>query len=202
MRRIRRRARAQRMDPLAVRLQDPRDRVLGSQSISRSAGALAARQRDHDVALGVAQPDGRGDVQRATPPREAARPGLRPTAFIVGRLDRPDEVAQKQVDLDRVARIRDVTATRDPRDAGAGDRAAARANPRPGPVTASPSPCTTSVQETRAHIARVCASSGSLSPTMSVSASVFAPQPTASSVGFVECGSVKQRLKKNSRNPG
>ena len=70
--------------------------------------------------------------------------------------------------------------------------AAARANPRPGPVTASPSPCTTSVgQETRAHIARVCASSDSLSFVgMSVSASVFAPQPTASSVGFVECGSV------------
>jgi hypothetical protein len=35
---------------------------------------------------------------------------------------------------------------------------------------------------------------------ISVSGSVSSPQPTASSIGLVECGSVKHREKKNSRN--
>ena len=71
--------RAQRMDPLAVRLQDPRDRVLGEPVDLEVRLERSQLGSDRDVALGVAQPDGRGDVQRATPPREAARPGLRPT---------------------------------------------------------------------------------------------------------------------------
>ena len=42
----------------------------------------------------------------------------------------------------------------------------------------------------------------SVESAMSVSASVSSPQPTASSIGFVECGSVKACDMKNSTNPG
>ena len=62
---------------------------------------LAQLVGDRSVALRVAEPDRRGDVERALAARLAAHPAAR------GRRRR-DEVAQQQVDLDRVASMREV----------------------------------------------------------------------------------------------
>ena len=83
--------------------------------------------------------------------------------------------------------------------------ASASAIPRPGPVIASPVPWITSTgQRTRSHSSRTSASPSSSisSAAMSVSGVVSRPQPTQSSIGFVECGSVNICEKKNSRKPG
>ena len=62
---------------------------------------------------------------------------------------------------------------------------------------------TSTGQRTRAHSSRALSSSMPLpiSVAMSVSAVVSRPQPTQSSIGLVECGSVNIWEKKNSRKP-
>ena len=86
------------------RLEHRRDRVLG-QPVDLEVGMeLAQLVGDRDVALGVAEPDRRGDVEaRACGARLAAHPAARrPRRRCAG------EVAQQQVDLHRVARVREV----------------------------------------------------------------------------------------------
>ena len=82
--------------------------------------------------------------------------------------------------------------------------ASARPIPRPGPVIASPEPWITSTgQRTRPASSR-CASASIGSRTVvaiRTSGVVSSPQPTQSSIGFVECGSVNICEKKNSRKP-
>jgi hypothetical protein len=75
------------------------------------------------------------------------------------------------------------------------------AAPRVTDVIASPSPWITSTGQ-RTRLESSCASSG-VNPALSwvaiiVSAPVSSPQPTASSIGFVECGSVNIFAMKNS----
>ena len=82
--------------------------------------------------------------------------------------------------------------------------ASASAMPRLGPVIASSEPWITSTgQRSRPASSSAVSRSRSLPDSMvtSVSALVSSPQPTQSSIGFVECGSVNIREKKNSRKP-
>ena len=73
-----------------------------SQSICEVGVQLAQLVGDRDVTLGVAQADRRGDVQRPTPAAMGARPSRgRPPGAL-------DELAQQQVDLDRIPRARNV----------------------------------------------------------------------------------------------
>ena len=130
------------MDALAARLQHRRDRMLGEPVDLEVGMELAQLVGDRGVALGVAEPDRRGDVERALAARLAAHPAAR-------RRRRLHEVAQQQVDLDRVARVRDVA--RRPRASRARRRSPPRARRRGrGPVIASSSPWITSTgQRTR-----------------------------------------------------
>src|SRR3989442_15290937 len=64
---------------------------------------LAQLIGDRDVALRMAEPDGRRYVKRWLASRRAAHPGRK-------RRRAPDEVAQHQVDLDWIAKMRAVTA--------------------------------------------------------------------------------------------
>ena len=65
---------AGRMDPLAARLEHRRHRVLGEPVDLEVGVELAQLVGDRGVALRVAEPDRRGDVERALPARLAARP--------------------------------------------------------------------------------------------------------------------------------
>ena len=67
VRRFRGELRAQRVDPLAARLEDVRDRALGEPVDLEVRMELPKLGGDRDVALGVPETDGRRDVQRATP---------------------------------------------------------------------------------------------------------------------------------------
>jgi hypothetical protein len=62
---------------------------------------LAELVGDCGVALRVAEPDRRRDVERPSPARLAAHPAVR-------RTRRSHEVAQQQVHLDWIARVREV----------------------------------------------------------------------------------------------
>ena len=96
-----------------------------SQSICRSGFEPAQLAGDRDVALGVAEPDRRGDEEGAGAAVGAvdggvARRALAPEGVL-------GEVAQRQVDLDRLAGVREVTGAADhlePPVAEAGQRAA------------------------------------------------------------------------------
>ena len=115
---------------------------------------------------------------------------------------RRDEAAQQKVDLDRVACVRQVAAasrvTNSPPVASATRRPPVRPN-------TSASPWMTSTgQRTHAHRSANGMPLGSSIPrsvSTSVSGVVSSPQPTQSSICFVECGSVKHFEKKNSRKP-
>ena len=74
-----------------------------SQSISRSGCSLRSSLGDRDVAPRVAEPDRRGDVERALGAGWRPRPGRRSAPAPRRRVD---EVAQEQVDLHRVADVR------------------------------------------------------------------------------------------------
>ncbi len=89
------------MDALAARLEHRRHRMLREPVDLEIGMQLAQLVGDRRVALRVAEPDRRGDVERALAARLAAHPAPR------GRRRR-DEVAQQQVDLHRVARVRQV----------------------------------------------------------------------------------------------
>ena len=96
-----REVRAARVDPLAARLEHRGDGVLREPVDLEVGVELAQLVGDRRVALRVAEADRRGDVERALAARLAAHPARRP-----GR--RRDEVAQEQVDLDRVAGVREM----------------------------------------------------------------------------------------------
>ena len=187
--------RAGRVDALTARLQHPGDRMLGEPVDLQAGMQLAQLAGDRDVALGVAQADRRGDVERALAARPAARPAR---AWARG----DGEVAQQQVDLDRVAHVRavaraleqyEITAgrlgERDPA-AGPGDRVGRALNHQHR--AANPA-----AQLARGRLVQAVTDLVA----MSVSAVVSRPQPTQSSVGLVECGSVNIWEKKNSRKP-
>ena len=89
-----------------MRLEDVRDRVLGEPVDLEVRMELPQLVGDRDVALGVAEADRRGDVQRAPPAGQRAGPG--PGASIDGAVtdclrEGTDEVADQQVGEDRMA---------------------------------------------------------------------------------------------------
>jgi hypothetical protein len=89
------------VDALAASLEHPGHGVLG-EPVDLEVGVERPQLgRYRRVALRVAQADRGGDVERALAPRPAAHPAG-------GRARRHDEVAQEQVDLDRVAHVRAV----------------------------------------------------------------------------------------------
>ena len=90
-----------RMDALPARLQHRRHRMLGEPVDLEVGMELAQLVGDRGVALRVAEPDRRGDVERALAARLAAHPAR-------GRRRRRDELAQEEVDLDRIADVRAV----------------------------------------------------------------------------------------------
>ena len=84
--------------------------------------------------------------------------------------------------------------------------AAATAAPRAAPTTASADPWMTRVgqrtcAQSRSAVSRSLGHSVSMARRI-VCGSVCRPQPTASSICLVECGSLNTWAKKNSRNPG
>ena len=94
------------VDALALPLEHPGDRVLG-EPVDLQVGFQAAQLAgDRDVALRVAEPDRRGDVEGARPPVGAV------DGRVAGRALPPEgvlgEVAQRQVDLHRFARVGEV----------------------------------------------------------------------------------------------
>jgi hypothetical protein len=93
---------ARRVDALALALEHLRDGMLGKPVDLEVGDELPQLLRNCDVALSVAEPDRRGDVERAFAARLAARPAG-------GRRRRLDEVAEEQVDLDGITRVRPVT---------------------------------------------------------------------------------------------
>ena len=112
------------MDPLAARLEHRRHRVLGEPVDLEVGMELAQLVRDRGVALRVAEPDRRGDVERAFAARLAANPAARRRRGL-------DEVAQQQVDLDRVAHVRAVSGAFEDDELAAGRAPRARC-PRRG----------------------------------------------------------------------
>ena len=98
--------RARGMDPLTACLQHRSHGMLGEPVDLEVGMQLAQLVRDRRISLRVAQADRRRDVEGTF----AARPAAHPAA---GRLGRGDEVAEQQVDLHRVARMREVTSSLD-----------------------------------------------------------------------------------------
>ncbi len=158
-----------------------------SQSISRSGWSLRSSSAIATSRCAWPSPIGE-EMKRARLRRDLPRT-QRP-----GRRRGLDEVAQQQVHLDRVAHVRAVArsppaATRSPPVAsasamprrGAGDRVVACRGSR------APD------SSTRRRSSRTVSSSsrGASWVATSVSGVVSRPQPTQSSIGFVECGSVK-----------
>ena len=102
---------AGRVDALALGLQHPGDRVLGEPvdlQVRLQPPHLAG---DRDVALGVAEPDRGGDVEGAGTAVGAVDGGVArralPPEGVLG------EVAQRQVDLNRLAGVREVAGAAD-----------------------------------------------------------------------------------------
>ncbi len=100
------------VDALALGLEHPGDRVLGEPVDLQVRVQAAQLAGDRHVALRVAEPDRRGDEEGAGTAVGAVDGGVarraRPPEGVLG------EVAQRQVDLDRLAGVREV--------AGAADR--------------------------------------------------------------------------------
>ena len=186
---------AGRVDALAGGLERRGHRVLGEPVDLEVGMQVAQLAGDRDVAPGVAEADRRRDVERALAAAAAARPAPR-------RRPRRDEVAQQQVDPDRVARVRAVPGAleRDERRRRSPPRAARRRR------TAGPRrrvPWMTSTGHGSARTARANSSASFSARPSWVSDQrlgvVSSPQPTQSSSCLVECGSVKNCEKKNSR---
>ena len=102
--RLVREQRARGMDPLPTRLEHGGDRVLREPVELEIGVELSELVRDRDVAPRMAEPDRRGDVEGALAPRLAANPAW-------GGARRGDELAQKEIDRDRVAHVREVPGT-------------------------------------------------------------------------------------------
>ena len=126
--RLVREQRARGVDPLAARLEHGGDRVLREPVELEIRMELSELVRDRDVTPRMAQPDRRGDVEGALAPRLAANPAR-------AGARRGDEVAQQQVDLDRVADVRPVS---EPSSRTSSPPvASASATPRPARLIAS-----------------------------------------------------------------
>jgi hypothetical protein len=95
--------RARRVHALPAPLEHGGHRVLGEPVDLQVGMEPAQLLGDRGVPLSVPQPDRRGDVQRALAARPAAHPAPR-------RRRQLDEVAQQQVDPDRITRLREVAA--------------------------------------------------------------------------------------------
>ena len=201
---------ARRVDPLAVLLEDGGHRVLGEPVDLEVRVELAQLGRDRNVALGVAEADRRGDVERPPPARQG--PWSRSSSSILrraGRLLRHGwRRPRNEPTKSRISRLaltgwrpwgkwpdsprgpRAIAISRAPR---ARPDAAGRRHRGHGPGGSNSGPATERldaflVLEPRRRWLAI-----------NVSASVRGAQPTASSSGFVECGSVKHFEKKNSR---
>ena len=99
--RLVREVRAPGMDALPARLEHLRHRMLGEPVDLEVGMKLPQLVGDRGVALRVAEPDRRRDVERALAARLAAHPAG-------GRPRRGNELAQEEVDLDRIADVRAV----------------------------------------------------------------------------------------------
>ena len=95
---------AERMDPLAVRLEDPCDRILGEPIDLEVRLEVPQFGRDRGVAHGMAKSDRGGDVQGAPAPRERPRPRARVVLMRASPPYRTHKVADQQVRQHRVAR--------------------------------------------------------------------------------------------------
>ncbi len=100
---------ARRVDALAARLEHRGDGVLGEPVDLEIGMQLAQLVGDRRVALCMAEPDRRRDVERALAARLAAHPAAR-------RRWRTDEVAEEQVDLDGVAGMRQMAGALEDRE--------------------------------------------------------------------------------------
>ena len=113
------------MHALAGALERGGDGMLGEPVHLQLRLQPAQLARDRDVAPRVAEPDRRGEVERALAPRAAAHPGPR-------RARRREEVAQQPVHAHRVAGVREVPGALHHHQLAAGrlgHRAAARERP-------------------------------------------------------------------------
>ena len=199
---------AGRVDALAFA---PRARAVtgscASQSISRSGCRLAQFARDRDVALRVAQADGRRDVQRA-PRRRARRPALASGLASAAQASRSTKSRMQQVDLHRLTAPQHVAAVLDHDVARRRSLRPPRA-PRVGETSLSCSPWMTSTGhvDLAVELGELPDRRASASPDTrahrrsraSVCGVVSSPQPTQSSICLVECGSYSAWPKKNSR---
>ena len=90
------------MDALAMCLEDLGDRVLG-EPVDLQPGDLPAELgRDCHISAGVTKPDRRRDVERSLGPAAASTPANQPPRLVDGI----DELAQQQIDLDRIPGVR------------------------------------------------------------------------------------------------
>ena len=178
-----------------ARLEHCRDGML-RQPVDLEVGMeLAQLVGDRSVALRVAESDRRGDIERALATRLAAHPAPR-------RRRRRDEVADQEVDLDRVTGVREMARPFEDRECAARQlREPCTGGARAHGVVASVDHehRTVNAGQQLAHALlvgepRVRAGSRPTSRRPSPR-----PQPTASSRCFVECGSVRHCEKKNSR---
>ncbi len=192
--RLVRQVRAGRVDALALGLQDRCQRVL-SEPVDLQVGVqLAQFVGDGDVALRVTEPDGRGDVERAL----ATVAGGRPSAC----RRRAGELAQQQVDLDRVPGVRQVAAALQSDQPAAGLLGQCRpTGQRRDAVVVAVDDHHRALDSGRqgGDLARI-------EPSVERGgeqrlASVSRPQPTQSSRCLPECGSGRHWAKKNARKP-
>ena len=105
---------AARVDALALALEHPRHRVLGQPVDLQPVDEVAQLARDRDVALGVAEADRRGDVERALAAVGAVHGRVAPRRAV-------DELAQREVHLHGLARLRQVAGALDRLEPPAGD---------------------------------------------------------------------------------
>jgi len=198
------------MDPLPLRVQERVTGCCASQSISRPGCAPAAPRDGHVTRPGPARSATRGRARESTAGGVAHRSVGEAARRVAARpaVDPFDEVAEEQVEA---TGSRTLGMWPDPSSStNSAPKALSSSRPRLTEVTSSSALRMTSEgQVTASAIARATwptsgpsSKKGAMLVRMSVSASVSSPQPTASSMGLVECGSLKQRPKKNRRKSG
>ena len=171
-----------------------RDRLLGEPvDLEARARARAARRRSRRRARRGRARSARRRTARAWSRSSAARPGPRRAAAA----RRVGELAQQQVDLDGVARLRSVARALDRARARAPVSSASRAAALERDDRGRASPWTTSDRAADAAAQRLHAWPSSAAVVavdcvaISVSGVVSSPHATQSSICFVECGSRK-----------
>ena len=198
--RLVREQRARRMDPLPLRLEHRRHRMLGEPVDLEVRVQFPQLLGDRDVAAGVPEPDRRRDVERAPSAAERPRPRLH---LRRRRDDRLPELAHEPVHLDRMARLRQVPGAlerheRPARQLGHRGRPLARLAVVEVAVDHEHGAAHT-LQRSRASASLAHGGGASSSARTSDSAPPSRPQRTQSSICFVECGSGICCAKKNSR---